>query len=239
MIPSAVMRSVQVLRLSMSFTAHCYGGLQLGLERGCFCRGLAEGGAPSVPHSNRRDEAITARRHSLDHSAGVASPVQGLAQGRAIDGQVHFLDEGVGLYLAQQIILGDQMPGVTDQHNEHIEALGVRGTGSPAEQQTFLCARMTSPNSKIWSFRARITQASEISRKNLRHFQRHHLWHRSQSSATDPTNHHEGSEHEYPGNQQDAPSHPRSRGERLHRVRGAIAHFDDNQNLPLRHLRTR
>lgn len=63
MIPSAVMRCVQVLRLSMSFTAHCYGGLQLGLERGCFCRGLAEGGAPSVPHSNRRDEAITARRH--------------------------------------------------------------------------------------------------------------------------------------------------------------------------------
>ena len=120
----------------------------------------AEGGAGSIAYRNRRDEAITTRRHGLDHSVAIAPSVQSLAQGGDVDGEVHFLDERVRPHFAQQIIFRDQMPGAANQHNEEIEGLGGGETGSPLHSnRRSVSARVKSPKSKIWSSEARIARA--------------------------------------------------------------------------------
>ena len=71
-----------------------------GLDRFA-CGIIVEGpGQCCVTRHDRRNKAITARRHRLDHSVPIASLVQGLPQGGDVHAQVHFFDECVGPYLA-------------------------------------------------------------------------------------------------------------------------------------------
>ena len=74
-------------------------------------------------------------RHRLDVATRTLVVAERLAQRRDVNGQDAFFDGGVGPHVGQELVLGDETPGLAKEHDQDVVGLRREANDVPSECQ--------------------------------------------------------------------------------------------------------
>jgi hypothetical protein len=87
---------------------------------------------------DRCDEPIASTRHGLDKAVWNLVIAHRFAQQRNRVGEIRLLDKGAGPHLFEQVLLGQQMTGASDQQRQQIEGFRWQRDWLPVSREQML-----------------------------------------------------------------------------------------------------